>query len=125
VKHPNPPADPSSNADWQILAHFHLPACSSIDSTLSTWLHQTLGPLNLHAVILDKISKSTLTATLRAKPPEAEIFRYRFHLVVLLPVSYSEQGQNWGFYLVEKFAVDGEIPNKFFFEIELYLYQEG
>jgi hypothetical protein len=121
----NTTAHPNSNADWHILAHLHLPVCVSIDSTLNQWLQQTLGSLNLQTDILGKICQSTLAAALRAMPAETDTTERPLHLVVLLPTNPSKQGQNWGYYLVEKLEADGEDPNQFFLEIELYLYREG
>lgn len=125
VKHTNASNNLNFDSDWLILGHFDSPVSSSIHSAMNLWLMQTLGPLNLQTDVLEKICKSTLATTIRAIPDETGTMCHDLHLVVFVPIDFSRNGQNWGFFLVEKLEASGENNCDLCLEIELFLYREG
>jgi len=125
VKHNHPSQNELSSAEWQILGELELPVGTEASGRCDAWLAETLMPLKLHADFLNKVLKSAQEAIARLSHPASVVMAFEhIHLLVFVPADSSSNGQNWGFFRIEKIegaTTDGSVPNH---AIDFFLYRE-
>ena len=115
-----------SGTGWRLLGELELPVHAQSDGAVSSWLTETLNPLNMHADFLNNVLKSAQDAAGRAMRSEnAQLDFEHIHLLVFLPVTPASNGQTWGFFRIEKLKRPEQHKSPPDHAIELYLYLEG
>ena len=112
----------ASDISWQVLGKLELPIRSYTVSMVSLWLRVKLSLLLLPDEILARVLKSVLDAAARIMTPAERAGESEFHVIVFAPADYSPEGQNWGFFLIEKnedASKDKLFPDS---TIELFMY---
>ena len=102
--------------NWQLLGEFKLSLGTDADGLILAWLVVILEPLSLQPEFLHRILKAAQEVTARLLRSDLKL--EHIHLIILVPDTKPERGQNWGFFRVEK--VEG--PDH---AVEFYLYPEG
>jgi hypothetical protein len=112
----------ASEIGWKVLEKLELPIRADTISMVSLWLRVKLSPLILHEEILARAIKSMLDAAARIMKPAETAGEFELHIIIFTPADYSPEGQNWGFFLIEKnedASKDNPFPVRI---IELYMY---
>lgn len=110
---------------WQLLGELELPAGSSTNDPLRTWLTETLRPLSLHEELLRRIVISAQEATTRAFQKNAAIQVDHIHLLIYVPRAHDSRTGTWGFFRVARIENMKEGMTAPAHSIEFYLYIEG
>ncbi len=111
--------------DWQILGKLRLSVDTHDESTVETWLAETLSPLALEKRFITKVLISAQDGVARAMTSEPVLESKHLHLVVFVPQDYGSNGQSWGFFRIEKLEEAEPTEEKLDHTIEFYLYLEG
>ena len=123
VKHSS---NQSSASGWQTLGELKVYAGAGMESAVQAWVINTLQPLELHADLLNKISRSAWEAAMRVLESKGNTLNDRhIHLLIFAPASQPRAGLTWGFFRLEKledFPLNKDPADHL---IEFYLYCEG
>jgi hypothetical protein len=115
----------TSGVDWQLLGKYTFTRESLPDNLVSAWLANTLRPLNLKTSLIDKILTSAqLAAESTLQLPSSNRFKH-IHLLIFTSAMHPSDGQNWGFFRIEKIGPLSEENQSPDHAIEFYLYLEG
>lgn len=109
---------------WQMLGEMEIPVDVGVNTVIHTWMTDVLGPLQLRADFVNKISTSAQEAAARALQIDNLSKVGHIHLIAFVPAEINLKAGTWGFFRIEKLesAANDTSPDH---TIELYLYLDG
>jgi hypothetical protein len=123
VKHVDPPRHDIPRTNWQRLGQLKLKAGSNLDGTIKSWFMNTLRDFSLPGDLVSRLLASMEEAkarVLRSHSIETQ-FEY-LEIAILAPAEETSKGHTWGFFRVEREAIDSQIESVKGYCVEYYLY---
>ena len=112
------------DTEWQLLGELKLSVAADPNSTVSSWLTETLIQLDLHIDLFNKVIYSAQEAVANIIQTNTLLALEHLHLQAFAPVRRTTKGKSWGFFRIERFEklqIDKGSPDH---TIDFYLYQE-
>jgi hypothetical protein len=110
---------------WRLFGEIELPVGAAINDHISTWLVETLRPLDLNDHFINKVLASAELASVYDSLSAIEAGYGQIHIQTFIPEDSQSNGHSWGFFRVERKGDPKSAEPKHYHTIAFYLYREG